>query len=341
MTNFFRKIHIALTLSLITSIGYTHGEQRNALLCNQNENCYSCEPTCCEPTCGTGFISAGLLYWSASQGGLDYCYPVENNDYLCSYDEIVSKFKGKSEDPHFKWDAGFRLGTGYEFASGWDVGVFWTHFHTHTTKNNGRHLQVGWKLEFDVVDVLVGNSFNAGSCFTVRPFGGLRGAKIKEHVHKNLKCFDESCSNSYSIDGYSFSGNSNNGSTIGSAHGKNKLLGLGPLLGVEADWNLGCGFSLYANTSFAILYGNFHVSFDETEDFLDARNVRSTKSRLHACQAVFDIGCGIRWQTRCFCNNLAWIQLGLEHHRYFNQNRLGNYGDLCLDGLNLSAGIAF
>jgi len=117
-------------------------------------------------------------------------------------------------------------------------------------------------------------------------------------------------------------------------------MAVGPLVGVEGDWKLGCGFSVYANASFAILYGNFRVHFDQSQEFVDGGEYCEIKRRLHACQGVVDAGLGIRWET-CVCKTNVWFQLGLEHHRYFNQNRFGNYGDLCLDGGNLSAGFAF
>jgi hypothetical protein len=129
-------------------------------------------------------------------------------------------------------------------------------------------------------------------------------------------------------------------SLLSSAHSRQKFLGIGPLVGVEAEWNLKCGFSLYANAAVATLYGDFHIRSEESEEFTDGVAFCQERRKLNACQTVVDAGLGVRWLT-CLCGNIAWLQLGLEHHSYFNQNRFDRYGDLSLDGANFSAGIAF
>jgi len=373
MTYIHKRIHVAIIALLIALTGQANAASNSYIGEECGDPCY-CEPACC----GKGFVSADLLYWRAFQGGLDNCFPIENIDYVSSGGNVVSKFKGEGKDPDFDWQAGFRVGLGYEFGNGWDVGVFWTHFHSNSKENEGDQLRLRWKLDFEVLDIVAGRAFDVGSCFVVRPFVGLRGARIEQKVRLNSKggresesfsspsssysssdsyydsyygsyyssyidSFAESYVNSSSAtfsEDFNFSDYSSSAFPTSSAHGKNKLLGIGPLIGVEGDWKLGCGFSLYANASFAVLYGNFRVHFNQAEEFVDGGDFCHIKRKLNACQAVVDAGFGIRWET-CFCDNIVWLQLGLEHHRYFNQNRFGDYGDLCLDGANFSAGFAF
>lgn len=340
MEYIFKKIHVAITALLLTLVSQVHADDNLSTDGQCGDSC-SCAPVCCAP-CGKGFISADLLYWRAFEGGLDECFPTEDIDYVHSYGDIISKFRGKGEDFHFQWDAGFRLGAGYEFGCGWDIAVYWTHFHSNSRRNGNQH-RCRWKLDFEVVDLIAGRPFDLGSCFTVRPFGGLRVARIEQKLRTNFRSRTDSYVDSSStifMDDLSLSGYSSSHFKTASAHGKNRLLGTGPLIGIEGDWNLGCGFSLYANASFAVLYGHFHVRLKESEEFVDGANFSHIKRNPHACQAVVDAGLGVRWQTS-FCGNIVWLQLGLEHHRYFNQNRMGEYGDLCLDGANFSAGIAY
>jgi hypothetical protein len=351
---------VAVTALLLTFVAQAHAVGNSPI-----DEC--CDPCYCAPACcGKAFVSADLLYWRAFQGGLDNCFPLENVDYITSSGDVISKFRGEGEDPHYDWEAGFRLGVGYEFGNCWDVGVFWTHFHSNSKEREGSQHRLRWKLDFEVLDIVAGYSYDIGSCFAVRGFGGLRAARIEQKLRINSKGrADSYIANSSSYDSYSgsssyssfsdsypsinseifmddlsASGYSSSGLTTGSGHGKNKLMGVGPLIGIEGDWKLGCGFSLYANASFAVLYGNFRVHFNQSEKFIDGGDFCNIKRRLHACQAVVDAGLGIRWET-CICENIVWFQLGLEHHRYFNQNRFGDYGDLCLDGGNFSAGFAF
>lgn len=342
MTYTLKKIQMAIMTLLLTMVGQVQSDCCSSI----DEECgKSC--SCAPAWCGKGFFSADLLYWRAFEDGLDDCFPVDDYDYISSsYGTILSRFKGKGEDPRFNWDAGFRLGTGYVFDSGWDIGVYWTHFHSHASKHYKQDSyafrnenEVHWNLNFEVVDLIVAHEFNSDSCFTWRPFAGLRGARIKQKLRTNSfsngDSFEESSSAVAFLSDYS----SSNFATS-SVHNKQRFLGIGPLIGLEADWSLGCNLSLYANASVAFLYGHFHVRSKESDQFVDGADFCQERRKLSACQTVLDAGVGIRWQT-CLCGNRAWLQLGLEHHSYFNQNRFGTYGDLCLDGANFSVGIEF
>lgn len=340
-----KKIHMAIAALLLVVTGPVHSDDGYSSIDGGFGDSCCCEPECC----GRGFFSADLLYLRAFEGGLDDCFPVEDFDYVTSDGSVISKFRGKGEDPQFNWDPGFRIGAGYEFGCGLDVAVFWTHFHSKSSRNRGDSYGYGhersihWKLDFDVVDILVGRGFDVGSCFSLRPFGGLRGAridqKLRTHFSDRNDVFVDSLSTYYDYDSpaYSYLTHENGKSK---AHGKERFLGIGPVIGLEGDWNLGCGFSVYANISAAVLYGRFHVRSHESDKFDGGEDSCDVHRRLSACQGVVDAGLGIRWLT-CFCSNEVWFQLGLEHHSYFNQNRLGCYGDLCLDGANFSAGFAF
>ena len=363
MTRILNKVHLTLAALLLTCAGQAHAA-RNACI---EETCIDtscCQPICCEPVCcGKAFVMAELLYWRAFQGGLNDCYPTENTDYVSSSGNVISTFRGEGKDPKFDWEAGFKVGTGYEFGTGWDVGIFWTHFHSKSKQHEGDHQKLHWKLDFNVLDIVAGRAFDVGSCFIVRPYFGLRGARIEQKMHFKTQAdknsySDRSDSYSSRFDSYSsrfdsyssfyqdsyFSQSSqlfdDHFNARAKAHAKNKLMGVGPLIGVNGDWKLGCGFSIYANASVAVLYGNFRMHFNQSEQFVDGADSCEIKRKTQACQAVADLGFGVAWET-CICEKIVWLQLGLEHHRYFNQNRFGEYGDLCLDGVNLGAGFAF
>ena len=324
MTNFIKKIHLAITLLLIPSISYGYGDADNVSECEESENCSLCETE----GCGRGFISAEVLYWRAFESGLDTCISVRVSDTINSNDIVVSRSSGKGREPHFKWNPGFRLGAGYEFAcNGWDIAAIWTHFHSHShdSRNFGGTLR--WNLDFDVIDIVAGYNYDIGPCFILRPFVGIRGAKIDQHLRS-----DFFRSISLSSDDDLFESDKKN---------KENFEGIGPLIGLEADWDIGCNFSLYASGSVSWLYGNFHITRHEYDKFVHAISSCKERKHLDASLAAADAAVGIRWQT-CFCTDMQLIlQLGLEHHRYFDYNRLGDYGDLSFDGVNFSAGIGF
>ncbi|WP_059359147.1 Lpg1974 family pore-forming outer membrane protein [Parachlamydia acanthamoebae] len=325
MTYFMRKIYVAVTLLSITSLGYANEDYDNSLTCGETENDFCCEPI----SCGLGFISADLLYWRAFESGLDACVPGQVSDIVTSDGKVVSRFKGRGRDPHFDWNPGFRIAAGYELpCSDLDIAASWTYFHSrsHGPRNHGNKIR--WNLNFDAVDVVAGYESDFGACFALRPFGGLRGAWIDQKLR---------------IHGTSNSASSSVTNDLLEAKTKNKenFWGVGPLIGLGADWNIGCGFSLYTSASIAWLYGNIDVRLREADETVDTVNLCRVKKRLDANLAVADAALGIRWQT-CFCRNTRLIlQLGLEHHRYFDYNRIGGYGDLCFDGFNFSAGLEF
>lgn len=349
MKNFLERISAAISILLIASTGYAYGGSNyNIPEPADCDDCISCQPDCCSRG---GFLSADLLYWRPFVGGVDKCSS-NVSDELTPDGRVISRFHGKVRNPDFNWDPGFRVGAGYAFAcNNWDVGVFYTHFDSNTSRGRSRgnhsnsssssfknftsygpanrERRIRWNINFNVIDLVAGYQANAGSCFTFRPFIGLRGARIDQKLHRGHFPIDSS--------GY-FSSNRHDHFGI---KNHEKFTGIGPLLGIEADWPIGCGFKLYASAATSWLYGKFRVRQDEFDRFAYLDDFARISKNLDTDLANFDAGFGIRWET-CFCGDwhLA-LQLGLEHHQYFNYNRLGEYGDLSFDGANFSVAIGF
>jgi len=326
MTYFFRKMHLAITFLCTATISYAYADTNNFSSCDENNECIACQPSCC----GTLFGGVGIVYWRAFESGLDNCVPTDVTDIVLSDGTVISRFKGKSRDPHFEWNPGFRVGIGYEFACrNWDIGALWTSFHSKAHDSNNCGDRIRWNLNFDVVDVIAGYNANLGSCFLLRPFVGLRGATIDQKLHIG----EFSSLSSSSIYSSSFSTYS---SLIGNIS-KERFSGIGPLIGLEAEWNVFCDFSLYIAASVSWLYGNFNVELSQYDEFSYAIDSCRVTKHLNANVTAGDAEIGIRWQ-KCFCENMNVIlQFGLEHHSYFDFNRIGNYGDLSFDGVNFCA----
>lgn len=305
MIEFIKKVTVWMAVLLISSIGPIFG-------CN--EECCASQSACC----GQGFISADFLYWRAFEGGLDSCSSSEVSDIVTPDGTVISIFRGKGRDPDFNWNPGFRVGAGYEFAcSKWDIAAFWTHYNSHARGSHGHRPR--WNIDLDVIDALAAYDFNFDSCFNFWPFIGLRAVQIEQKLHHGRP----------------------HRSTIFDSGNKERFQGIGPLLGLEADWDIGCSFSLFVEGSISWLYGNYHIKLIKLDEEVDAIDFCKVRKNLEASLAGADVGLGIRWQN-CFCKCMRLIlQLGLEHHRYFDFNRLGGYGDLSFDGVNFSAGLEF
>jgi len=317
-----RKIQMVITTLVIMAIGTVQGRDGSS---TSSAGCgEACAPKCCCPdSCGQFFANAQLLYLRAFEGGLS---SVCDSTHITDSTEdgiLTSRLKSKNHDPDFKWNLGFRVGAGYEFAdSNCDIGAYWTHFDSHTGNENHKNGHK-WKINFNVVDVLYRCDCGCSSCFVLTPFGGLRYASIDQKLRTNfLSTMDTSF-------------------IVSKGNSKEDFLGIGPLFGIDGDWDVGCGFSLYGNISAAVLYGRFHGRSNQTDQFNTGININHLRKHIEACQAVVDSGFGVRWKT-CFCEDkLLVLQLGVEQHRYFNHNQFCGYGDLSLDGASLAINITF
>ncbi len=318
--SFIRKVEIGIAIVAVTITGTIQGYDECA---TSQAGCQTpCAPVCCPRDCGTYFLEAEVLFLRPSEGGLaSVCDSTTTTDTTIG-GVTYSTLDGTGRDPRFDWDWGFRIGAGYEFpCSPCDIGVYWTHLNSCTgrgsTGNDHR-----WKIDFDYVDVLFSCSYYVSPCFVLTPFGGLRWANIDQKLRTNFIT---------TVDGTS---------TLSTGSAKDDFWGVGPLVGVDGEWAIGCGCSFYGDIDIGILYGRFHTksnSTDVTATIIDFDNVRM---RSQAIQFVLDAGAGIRYRT-CVCCMPLVFQLGLEHHQYFNQNRFCGYGDLYIDGVSLGVGLSY
>lgn len=316
--NKIKKI-ISLTILIITT-------PLVAQECYQEE-CYltECPTPCCYDSCGCGafFLDARLLYLRAFEGGLTSACDSTQTINTNENGVVVSRLEGKSRDLDFKWNAGFRLGAGYEFANRDSyIGAYWTHYNSHASRGSGQNSQ-HWKINYNVVDLLYAYEYNLSHCFTLIPFGGLRYAEIDQHIHTHFVSTENGIAN------------------LSQGRAKENFQGIGPLFGLEGDLGIGCGFSLYGNVAASILYGKFHVRSNSIGEFDTGINRDHLRKNLHACQPVIDLGFGVRWKTCFCCDKLLILQLGLEEHRYFNHNQFCDYGDLSLDGVSFAISVLY
>ncbi len=316
MTYSFKKNYAILMgllmLLSVTSMSYASYDNlsnpSSSVLCDElQSDSICCEPACCTP-CGDWIVTADFLYWRALQNGLECGCAPEIKD---------------------NWGPGYRIGLEYDTACNeWNIGTYWTHFHNDYKHKRHEDNFTHWNLKYDTIDVLVGYDISNNSCFNYAPYIGLRGARVNE----TLKAHFDDC-NCYSTLATSETDQNH----------KQKFYGIGPTIGINADYSLGCGFSLYGSVGAGMLYGNFKINVHDFETIPDPTDDGAccVNKSIHACQAFIDLALGVEWE-HCFCNNMELTtRLGVEHHRYFNQNRIGGYGDLIFDGVTLSFGLKF
>lgn len=307
------------------------------------------------------FFTADCLLWQAHENGLGYAIKAEEDQPTASalYDSSV-----KNMD--FNWNFGFRVGLGWNTPhDGWDVTTNWTWFQNKANRNlkagsddillptnqfaagstavGYKNSTAKWKLLLNMIDLEMGREFFVSKWMTLRPFIGLRNVWINQ---KDTITF-------------------NKAEPTGAQHasltrGENNYWGIGPRSGLNTQWGLGHGFSIFGNAAFSLLYGFFDVEAYQNRTLTSGgatNTVVSNSDGIRVGRAISELALGLRWDTM-FASDCCHfgIQGGWEHLMFFGQNQFKNFsgvaannagaafanqGDLTIQGYTLSARLDF
>ncbi len=261
------------------------------------------------------------ILWQAVEDNLSYATKGTNT---------ASHFSQDFKNLEFDWNCGFRLGTGYNIPrDGWDITLDWTHIHneahgsvhagheslfetyvnTANVNTTGTHFHGKWHNHLDQIDLNLGREFLVGKHLAIRPNGGMRTAWIHQK---------------YAID-YDFSSGPDQDVDL-----KNRFWGFGFVGGIDSDWRLGAGFSIYGNADLAILLGFFDV--DETGK-AGGSTLWKVSNSFRTGKPIFDLALGLKWNHLFVHDSLGLtLKVGYEYHLYFNQNQfLQSNGSATLD----------
>jgi len=320
---------------------------------------------------GPGFyFNADFIYWKPDEDGLEYAYKFK------SLNNVGPNFvqNGRLEDVDFEYEPGFRLGAGWTTDyDEWDVYACWTwlhasasdHAHNHQpgvdvlvplwfpvqlalTNNFQRSAESAsghWRLHYNVLDVNLGRKYFVSKAISLRPHFGLRTAWIDQHFNNSFKGLDYSSSRATHF------------------HGKNDFWGIGLRTGINLQFFFNKNWSMYANGSGALLYGDFDLShtvkgFDPSNPTNYTR-LYHEKEDNHRLRTNLEVGAGFTWETFFHQDRYHFsLSAGWDFVEWFNQNELrkfigyqnpdlgaGTYlvedGDLGLQGFTLSARFDF
>ena len=321
----FRQLLGVMTLLVMTmTLGQVQADYNN------NMECCDYQDQCCAAPCTNWFFCADVLYLVADECGLEGVFGCTGIDVDVVAGVTTTAIHEHDTDPNFSWNPGFRFGVGYKDVSncGWDVGVFWTHYYGSARQSEKEATNTGhWGLHFDTVDTLFITDLGMGCCnFNLRPFIGIRYARINQNLDALLLTTVRSAVGSSLIES--------------TRHDSQRYWGLGPVFGVEGDWNVGCGFGVYANIAVATLRSSIHSMNDDTNIFTAAVNTRNGSRHMCCCDIALDTGIGFTYE-QCLCGYGVLWHAGWERHQYFDQNHMAGSGDLCLEGINFGACVAF
>ena len=292
------------------------------------------------------WVQAEALYMRPTEDGLGYV--IDNGGSSAAFPN------GHIKNARYDWDWGFRVGAGYNLDhDGWDVLANYTWFRDTT-----RHSKTGsvlfpteaspttvagattskaksrLNLWINILDVELGREFFVSKWLTLRPQMGVRALWIsRDYKAEYLPLVAGS--------GYE-------------NHLKNRFGGAGLRGGLNTQWGLGSGWSLFGEVDVALMYGKQRVDQHEELEVGDV-NQGHTKNRWMALRSSVDLALGLRWD-RLFSDDAYRIrfQLGWEDHIFFDMNQnyrftnattkgtyAGNRGNLSLNGLAFQARFDF
>lgn len=225
------------------------------------------------PNSNTVDIFADLLVWKAEESGSE------------NWAEVITSSGSREtavlRDVRFRWNAGFRVGLGYEMSHDqWDTQFYYTWFHTtgkdHVSSSPGtvyssfignfyvdnpdghgisgiayQHASMRWTIRFNIFDWELGRAFWISKALSLRPFVGLKGGWIHQSMHTHWKNPNLSLPQYAGAEPFS----------TATENLKNNFWGLGPSGGCNTKWNVYAGqqhsFSLLGDLSGAIMYGHW------------------------------------------------------------------------------------
>lgn len=299
-----------------------------------------CCPQFC---CGDFFAQFDSLYWTSCAHGLMYGSETHHTE-LITPNSSLSDFNTKIKNPHQKWDVGYRLGLGYRSpCECYDIGLFWinyqntAHGHVDIPVINGAHwftpawgivspllggntingdnplnvASANWKLRLNLIDLVIGRPFCVNSCLSLKPYIGARAAIFDQHYHiRHYASINGSLEETPGVrEKFSL---------------KTRFEGAGLRIGMESEYNLGCGLFLYGDLAASLLWGREKISTgckfrSAPTDETGLVDILMSEEEC-AGQAITDAAIGIRWLT-CCCNKVLILELGWEHHYFFSTNK--------------------
>lgn len=306
------------------------------------------------------FILGELLCWNAHENGLPFAVVNRGSSQNLSHSKVKTI--------HSDWDLGLRLALGCNLPhDGWDLNLTWlrlntqSHKHVHSQSNRfifpsrtqpadpiasssaASKAHSHWKLLINQLDLDLGREFFVSKWLTLRPHFGIRIDWIHQKWNSTFRNFNNTPTPNRVKLEY-----------------RDHFWALGPQAGLDTQWGLGQGWSLFADVSGAIIYG-FHdiedkerchpAQFGTTSSgkFVDA------DSKYRISHPILDMMLGIRYDQMFYNDRFhLGLQIGWEHHIYFSQNQfpaftsndalgavVSNQGDLTFQGWTVGARLDF
>lgn len=336
---------------------------------------------------GTPYAKGSWLVWQSKIWGLEFAA----KSYIPTETAPASTFNTFEEKlyiPDFAWKPGVKIDFGYQLpCDGWDLNTRWTYYHAHFTSlkkhfeaeinppgigviplwfypffytsfgANGepvryRSAAANWNFNFNSIDLEFGRaSIIHRNVLLLRFIAGAKGAWMRQHYHADyangttvqaLRIRDEATRNLQLL-------------SSRFAHGQHSW-SLGPRLGLDSTWPIGCGFNLIGNGAFSLLYSFFRTATEFDDLVIEGTTPLSLRlhrnEKFHELTPVLEARFGFGWGTHFGKQKNPYgidLAISYEWQYWWSQNHVRrNYtainpgatfdarGDLQMHGLNAS-----
>lgn len=273
------------------------------------------------PETTPGFTaSAEALYIRPSRSNLDFVItdPDTDNNPEGTVGEI---------EPDYQM--GERIGLGYDFGSGTEIGVRFTGLKTHdsdsATSSAGGALWGTWlhpNASIDDNDVTSATARYDFEHYAI-DFGARQKLNIGQRLGLNLDAGLRYASMNQDI-GIAYL-NANNGTRVDITN-ENDFSGWGPRIGMGLDWRVGHGFNVFSSVAGSLLLGDFDLMLRETDNGTAER--ADIKQGLHnRLIPVLEMKLGVGYARQL---NNGWTigaNAGYEWQNWFNMVSAQRFSD--------------
>jgi hypothetical protein len=287
------------------------------------------------------FINGSYILWQPKQSGLGIAVNVP----------VSAVNQGSEVKLDFDYHSGFKVAFGTNLNhDNWMAIVEYTRLHTRdhvsasadgVTYNLFSNWEIRdpftsftsvtghWNFGYDMIDLSFGRPCYVGTHLTFKPFFGLRGGWIDQHL-------DSQCSSATNL--------------LNSWNKSDSWL-VGPRAGVGMNWLLGAGFRMLANAAGSLNYQEFK---DRHTEVLNNVTRMTIVDENHVVAPNMEGDLGLGWGTYFDNSNWHFDLLASYHFEvYWNQNDMrrirdevlaGSYskpGTLGMQGLTVTAQLDF
>jgi hypothetical protein len=306
------------------------------------------------------WVQTEALFMHATEDGVSYGIKQETSS---------STIDGRVKNISYDWSWGWRAGIGYNLPhDGWDMLLNYTWFRSNENNSSNTdapesirqtwtnpyqtagaadalvaHAKGHTHLKFDYLDFQLGREFFVSKWLTLRPFMGARA--LWAHRDMSIK---------YSGGDLAIAQTPRKNIK---EHLNNHFRGAGLLAGLDTQWGLGEGWSLYGQFGISLIYGKQRLH--EKQDALSVTNIETRIAHIHdnwtIVRMMTDLGFGLRWDHLFYSDAYRIrLQLGWEQHllsgfdkdiNFVSSSTQGkftlNQGDFALSGLALQVRFDF